>query len=233
MTHLQLLVLAAWWFNPMAWILSQRLRRTREECCDDIVLGEGIAGGETYCQTMLNAAEHLVAPPLSRTLGVSEAMHPLGDRIKRIMDSSLGRRSKLPIAVVLALLLVTAVIVPVRLVTKEPAARTIAIKDQSAATVTATTKPAGDNRIAGLVTKQDGTPLGDAQVYLMRRGIIYGKAHPQVTRSAADGSFGFDGLARGEYRLWALSGHLRSQEKPFGDVVKAPALRRMLGNSSW
>ncbi|MEA2735646.1 MAG: hypothetical protein QOE14_2097, partial [Humisphaera sp.] len=29
----QLLMCAAWWFNPLIWLLNAALRHTREECC--------------------------------------------------------------------------------------------------------------------------------------------------------------------------------------------------------
>ncbi|MGA2233747.1 MAG: carboxypeptidase regulatory-like domain-containing protein, partial [Tepidisphaeraceae bacterium] len=112
-TILQLLALIVWWFNPLIWLLGREFRRTREECCDDTVLAQGIAGGADYCNTILAAAEHLAAPfPLRGALSLAEPMHPLGNRMRRIMDPSLPRSSRLSRAALAAVLIVAAVVLP-------------------------------------------------------------------------------------------------------------------------
>jgi len=48
----QIVLLAAWWFNPAIWLLNRAIRKTREDCCDDMVLSWAIATGRAYCDTL-------------------------------------------------------------------------------------------------------------------------------------------------------------------------------------
>jgi beta-lactamase regulating signal transducer with metallopeptidase domain len=110
---IQLAAVIAWWFNPLAWMLGRELRRTREECCDDIVLAHGIARGADYCRTIIAAAERLAAPlPFRGELAIAEPMHPLGSRMKRIMDPSLRRSSRLSRMALGAVLILAVVVLP-------------------------------------------------------------------------------------------------------------------------
>ncbi len=86
---LQVLVGIVWWFNPVYWLLTRAIRRVREDCCDDLVLARHVTTNEAYCQSLLRAAERLVgARPIGASLGFSDAMHPLSDRLRRLMDSA-------------------------------------------------------------------------------------------------------------------------------------------------
>src|SRR5439155_2637267 len=112
-TILQLIVLAAWWFNPLAWLIGRALRRVREECCDDVVIAEAVADGQGYCRTMLACAEQLASPlPMGATFAVAEPLHPLGGRMKRIMDPALRRVPRLPRRWLAAVMIVAAVVLP-------------------------------------------------------------------------------------------------------------------------
>ena len=53
---LQVPISAIWWFNPVYWLLARRIRSVREDCCDDLVVASGFASGESYCETLLQAA---------------------------------------------------------------------------------------------------------------------------------------------------------------------------------
>ena len=45
-----------WWFHPGMWWLKRELRRTREDCCDDVLLASRLAKPERYCETLIEAA---------------------------------------------------------------------------------------------------------------------------------------------------------------------------------
>ncbi|RJP30903.1 MAG: hypothetical protein C4527_08760 [Candidatus Omnitrophota bacterium] len=93
---LQLLLTAVWWFNPFVWVLNHEIRRIREDCCDDLLLSRGITSNDEYCETLLRAAAGQARPLfLAVSTALAEPMHPLGTRIRRIMDHTLLRTPKL------------------------------------------------------------------------------------------------------------------------------------------
>jgi beta-lactamase regulating signal transducer with metallopeptidase domain/uncharacterized GH25 family protein len=93
---LQLLLCAGWWFNPLVWLLSSALRRTREECCDDALLGNQLTTRDAYSRTLVTAAEQMhSATTFPTTLGFGERPHPVAQRLKRILDPTLYRAPKL------------------------------------------------------------------------------------------------------------------------------------------
>jgi beta-lactamase regulating signal transducer with metallopeptidase domain len=53
---MQVPIAAAWWFNPIYWLLARAIRSVREDCCDDLVVSSGLASGESYCEILLQAA---------------------------------------------------------------------------------------------------------------------------------------------------------------------------------
>jgi beta-lactamase regulating signal transducer with metallopeptidase domain len=88
----QLILLAAWWFHPVVWLVNRSLRETREDCCDDLLLARGLVGNDAYCDVLMRAAAELSPVlPLSAALGFGGRLHPLGRRLARITDWSLQR----------------------------------------------------------------------------------------------------------------------------------------------
>lgn len=102
LTWFQFVLGAMWWFNPLVWLLNSALRKTREDCCDDLLLARGFTSREEYCNTLLHAAKELARyPAFSSTAlvpGFVEPLHPLARRLERIMDQSLPRASHLSLA---------------------------------------------------------------------------------------------------------------------------------------
>ncbi|MCA9444992.1 MAG: M48 family metalloprotease, partial [Candidatus Omnitrophica bacterium] len=110
---LQLLLFTLWWFNPVYWYLSKKIRQTREDCCDDTLLSLDIGTGETYCDTLISAAEDLNhRTPIGATLGFAEKLHPLGRRIKRIMDPGLKRYRRLTLSGLAIVVLMGLIVLP-------------------------------------------------------------------------------------------------------------------------
>lgn len=109
----QILLTAIRWFHPVLWLLNRTVRKTREDCCDDLLLSTGITKGEDYCDTLLHVASGLAVRSVHGTaLGFMEGWHPLGRRIKRIMDPSLRRSARLSLAGGLLLLALGLVFLP-------------------------------------------------------------------------------------------------------------------------
>jgi len=109
----QLVLIAVWWFNPVVWLLSRALRRTREDCCDDLVLSRKLTTPDAYCETLLRAAAELSAPmPLGAVLGFAERVHPLANRLCRIMDGTIRRSARLSFVGLLAVVAVAIFLLP-------------------------------------------------------------------------------------------------------------------------
>jgi len=87
---LENVLLLVWWFNPVLWMLIRATRKAREDCCDDLVVGMNLADNSTYCGTLLHAASGMAGRVQLRTaLGFADKFHPLGRRLRRIMDTTL------------------------------------------------------------------------------------------------------------------------------------------------
>ena len=110
---LQLALTAAWWFNPLLWILNRQVRRVREDCCDDLLLNRNLTTGPAYCDILLTTASRLtVQATAGVSLGFSDTLHPLGRRFERIMDHTLRRAPRLSLAGIIGLGLLASVVLP-------------------------------------------------------------------------------------------------------------------------
>lgn len=124
---LENVLLAVWWFHPMFWVVLRSLRSVREDCCDDLLLETGVTDDDTYCESLLRAAAMIRRPGMARAaLGFADRFHPLGRRLRRIMDISIARRARLSFASAAGLLLLALCVAPgVRLVgAQSPAGET-------------------------------------------------------------------------------------------------------------
>jgi hypothetical protein len=101
----------AWWWHPVAWLVAWEQRRVSEETCDDLVVSRGIVPGERYCDVLIRAARAGGSGPMF-SARLAERLHPLGRRIRRMLDGSGGRTGspalRAAIAVIAAVLLLPA-----------------------------------------------------------------------------------------------------------------------------
>lgn len=80
----QVIAEALLFFNPFVWLISSEIRREREHCCDDMVIGNGI-DPLSYAKTLA----HLEASSGTQlALGMAGDQNQLLNRIKRIMEKS-------------------------------------------------------------------------------------------------------------------------------------------------
>ncbi len=110
---LQVVLCAAWWFHPVIWLVNRTLRRVREDCCDDAILLAGIATGSEYCDMLLRVAQEATA----RRTGLlacqmADRLHPLGDRMRRIMDERVRRSPRMSLAAAAIVAAVACVVLP-------------------------------------------------------------------------------------------------------------------------
>ena len=113
------LVLAAWWFHPVAWALALRHRAAAEDACDDAVLDAGATPAD-YCATLLacaTAATPAGARPALGSAATGIGGHPMGRRFRRLFSEGTRPRrggagpSRLVLAAALA---AAALCLPVR-----------------------------------------------------------------------------------------------------------------------
>ena len=91
-------------FNPFVWTLSGHIRREREYCCDDVVIrrhGAKLA----YAYALAQLAENSRATP-SLALSLTGDKNQLLNRIRRIMEKSVGNYSGKTRMMVPAMLLI-------------------------------------------------------------------------------------------------------------------------------
>jgi beta-lactamase regulating signal transducer with metallopeptidase domain len=123
------LVCALYWFNPLVWIASRRLRVERERACDDFVLAIGTRGSE-YAGHLLEIAQGAQSRPSSLVLaGVAMARRSqLEGRVMAILDPAIRRSSALRtrMAAAAVLILASVPIAAVQVKGSDPALRAVA-----------------------------------------------------------------------------------------------------------
>jgi beta-lactamase regulating signal transducer with metallopeptidase domain len=105
---------ALYWFNPLAWMASRRLRAERERACDDLVLAFGTPGPD-YADQLLEIARATGSSRLSTAMAAASlAMarpSQLEGRLMSILDPSVPRtgvtRTRTTLACALALVTIT------------------------------------------------------------------------------------------------------------------------------
>jgi beta-lactamase regulating signal transducer with metallopeptidase domain len=111
---------AAYWFNPLAWVAGRRMQVERERACDDLVLNGG-AEAASYATHLLQSVSAVPAPPL---VGAAVAMarpSTLEERMRAILNRRLNRRSVTAGSSLGATLVLLAVVVPVSVLSAQPA----------------------------------------------------------------------------------------------------------------
>ncbi len=119
-------MLITWWFNPVIWFLNGQIRRVREDCCDDLVLAKNLSNENEYSQSLIEIAKVAQSPftgSLATAFGMAE--HPLGSRIRRIMNPTIRRLQGLTFASSLVVLTLGVICLPgIRIATANVGANT-------------------------------------------------------------------------------------------------------------
>jgi hypothetical protein len=87
------LLRAVYWFNPLIWVLCQRLRVESEYACDDAVLAQGITGPE-YASQLLEIVRllQITDRPWSSALGMA-GPSTIERRFAAMLNPRINRRS--------------------------------------------------------------------------------------------------------------------------------------------
>jgi beta-lactamase regulating signal transducer with metallopeptidase domain len=81
---------AAFWFNPLAWVLAREAHQLREEAADDAVLAADISGLD-YAELLVGVARHESRTFMLTAHGVAPSRNSLRRRIARVLDSGRAR----------------------------------------------------------------------------------------------------------------------------------------------
>ena len=207
---IQLMLTAAWWFNPLVWILNRQIRMVREDCCDDLLLTRNLTTNQAYCDTLLNAASKLTGRGMAQlSLGFGDSLHPLGRRFERIMDQTLRRRPRLSLSGGLVLAALAMVVLPgLRGSDAEEPAPTEMQAESKREITAADAVPAQASEwpegatVTGRVVDHRSEPVANAEVLLLGRERIIVDAdrrtwsgrerlipYPPSTRTDKNGAF--------------------------------------------
>ena len=77
---------AAFWFQPLLWVLSRRLETVAEEVCDDFVVHFGAT--VSVAGQLVELAARTLPPPAPAAVGMIALRSMLGRRVGRILDTS-------------------------------------------------------------------------------------------------------------------------------------------------
>lgn len=192
---LENLLLVFWWFHPVYWLVLRALRSAREDCCDDRLLNAGIADDETYCESLLRAAAAVQPPRFARAaLGFAEEFHPLGRRLRRIMDVSIRRHKGLSAGAVAALLALAFMVAPgVRVVAADPAEAGAAAESEEQISGEVIFEGSYQHGGRGqdrqtVRRREDGSLVAEAELpFMEQKTVAAGNAEQVLTYYAIDG----------------------------------------------
>ena len=114
------LACAVWWFNPLVWMAARRMAAERERACDNIVLNHGANPAE-YAEQLLEIAAGLRPGGWAEPAGIAMARPTkLESRLRAILDANRNRAALTRAAVFSALLVLTAILIPVAMMKAAP-----------------------------------------------------------------------------------------------------------------
>ena len=113
MNLLQLLAQCLFWFHPFVWWANSQIRKERERCCDEMVIGQLGTAREEYCHAILHTLR--VTKPRCVPLGslsVAASVRNIEERIKVIMKPNRLFHSRATLKSLIAVVLLAALAVP-------------------------------------------------------------------------------------------------------------------------
>ena len=112
---------ALYWFNPLLWYASRRMRIERERACDDLVLQAGCKPSD-YAQQLLTIAADLPvsSPRMAAFAGIAMARKSnLEGRMLAILDPKRNRKTLTRLGIAIGALLIACIVVPIAMLRAE------------------------------------------------------------------------------------------------------------------
>jgi TonB family protein len=102
---LQIAVQVCYCFHPMVWFVNWKIRRLREDVCDDIAVDSNAAGRTTYPASMLRVVQETggVTMVNSWAMGFTETGKSLAGRITRICSAKYNGATRLSVRAMLGI----------------------------------------------------------------------------------------------------------------------------------
>jgi beta-lactamase regulating signal transducer with metallopeptidase domain len=106
------------WFNPLSHLITRALVASREDGSDDWAISKTSNDPVTYAQALLQSARLVASPqPLGTALlgqgyGGQASAHPMGNRLRRLLDSSATREGRLGVFAILVIVICGAAAIP-------------------------------------------------------------------------------------------------------------------------
>jgi Zn-dependent protease with chaperone function len=96
------------WFNPVAHLLARALVASREDGCDDRAVSTTSNDPFTYAHALLQSARLVASPQPPAALSA----HPMGKRLRRLLDSRATREGQLGLFGLLVIVICGALAIP-------------------------------------------------------------------------------------------------------------------------
>jgi len=92
----QVIVQLLLWWNPVLWWLNGKIRRERELCTDDMVIGSGLARAGDYSRVLVQVAKRVsFRRPALEMPGMADGFTSIRARVKRALTRGLKRPARL------------------------------------------------------------------------------------------------------------------------------------------
>lgn len=185
---LQVVIASLWWFHPVIWFLNKQLRSTREDCCDDYVLSKEGVSDTTYCEAIVRVAAFSSRSVPTIVVTMADNRHPLAERLERVMDSGIRRRSNVGVLGAISVLLAACLLLPgIRPASAVTVNQNAVAKDEESA---------DDAKIIhGIVRDSEKNPVQDADVFLFIEDRFSGETRDSKPiaqlKTSQDGTFRF------------------------------------------
>ena len=213
----QRVIEAVLFFHPVVWLVSRRLDRQRELCCDDLVVASGISRLE-YARSLFSVAQSKLNDQTSpATVGLAatgRSQSYLVTRIGRLLGESMDSRipgSTINASAAMTALVLSCVIIAGSVVLTQQANSPSAYSPAHNSALMATSTSNASNEfetfpnLSGIILDEAGQPVGNATVILQEhpykfpgiknsRGAPRGRDELSIlaeVESSMDGEFDF------------------------------------------